>query len=313
LRAYTMGKRTLNFPPGTSSASVRKAIEATKRKDISKKAPGKKAPAKKAPAKKAPSKKASAKKAPARKAPARKAPARKAPARKAPDKKAVTKEAVPVKTPAKKAPAKKKADTPCTRYFDRLEKIAGNDGYIMIRGVNDPDADSDEEHEERSNDSYTEQDMSRMRVVIGSAQRKRYQSWIRTLLLGDQANDRCFLMFDTSFSYTVEEVLEQMVGSLEKQKDMAKRFDMLLALTLNLDEYDVWMHDHEVEFLDTAPRLLARLAKLWKGTLSKSDDALGIDKEFTRQGAHAVLEKFQRDVENIDTCGFAPPLQFKWE
>ena len=151
-----------------------------------------------------------------------------------------------------------------------------------------------------------------MRVIIGTPQRKKYQLWIRTMLLGEQAGDD-FLMFDTSFSYTVERVLEQMVGALEKQKDVAKRFDMLLALTMNLDEHDVWMHDHEVDFLQTAPKLLARFAKLWKATLSKSDSVLGLDKEYTRQGAHAVLEKFQRDIEHIDTCGFAPQLKFKWK
>ena len=41
-----------------------------------------------------------------------------------------------------------------------------------------------------------------------------------------------------------------------------------------------------------------------------SDAALGIDKEFTRLGVHAMLEGFQRNVERIDTCGFAPPLKF---
>ena len=94
---------------------------------------------------------------------------------------------------------------------------------------------------------------------------------------------------------------------------MAKRFDMLLSLTMVLDEFDVWMHDHEVDFLQTAPKLLARLAKLWKATLAKSDAALGIDVEYTRKGVHAMLEGFQRNVERIDTCGFAPSLKFKWK
>ena len=198
--------------------------------------------------------------------------------------------------------------------------MCGNEGYILVRGVNEPnanaDSDDEEPREKRSPDSYTEEEMARMRVIIGTPQRKRYKTAMRMLLLGDESSaDMMFLSFDTSFSYAVEGVLHQMVPQLEKRlkEDPAKAFDMLLALTLTLDEFDVWMHDHEVEFLGTAPKLLGRLAKLWKGALAKSDAALGIDTEFTRLGVHAMLEGFQRNIERIDTCGFAPPLKFKWK
>ena len=87
---------------------------------------------------------------------------------------------------------------------------------------------------------------------------------------------------------------------------------MLFALTFALMEFDVWMYDHEVEFLQEIRPLLTRFAKEWKATLGKPDAALGIDAEFTRPGAVAVVEKFQREVERIDTCGFAPPIKFKW-
>lgn len=301
-----MGRATFKFPPGMSQAEMnrimKQAAAQKPAKTIAKKPAANKA-------KVAPKKAALASKAKAVPKKAAAVTKKQSPAKKAPPKAA---SAASAKKSSPKTAAKKRPDNPCNRYFDQLHAAAGSGGYFLIRGVHDEDDGSDEEEEvpRKSNDLLTEEEMTRMRVILGSEQRRKYQGWMRTLLLGEDRNSM-LLCFDTSFSYTVEHVLETMLPALAKQKDLKKKFDMLFGLTMGLLEYDVWMHDHECEFLEAAGKLLPRLAKEWKSTLGKSDAAIGIDKEYTRPGVQALLEKFQRRVEDIDTCD-EPEIKFKW-
>ena len=57
---------------------------------------------------------------------------------------------------------------------------------------------------------------------------------------------------------------------------------------------------------------MAQLAKAWRTLLSKKDNELGIDTEYTRPGIEALLGKFANalsDVERLDECGY----DFRWK
>jgi len=106
-------------------------------------------------------------------------------------------------------------------------------------------------------------------------------------------------MFSTSFSYHVIGSLKLLQRQLREYKDdWGCKFDKLLGYTHNINEYDVWMHDHETGW--DGHRYVAALARLWKEVLQKSDAQLRIDSEFTRPAVLYMLQKFKEKVEDID-------------
>ena len=60
------------------------------------------------------------------------------------------------------------------------------------------------------------------------------------------------------------------------------------------------MHDNEGDMED----MVKDLAKLWKKLLAQDDSALGIDAEYTRPGAIALLEQFKDKLEEVDHSSF---------
>ena len=218
------------------------------------------------------------------------------------------------KNAAAKTPAK--PSTAWKRFWDRLDANIDEDaegelkglGRMMVRGVQHMEGDEGDE-EQKAEDQYTDEEMDYMRFVIITQRRADEQDRMRELLLGEDA-DSMFLMFNTSFSYQVLDSLQDLQRGIKRCKDdWAKKFDKLLAYTIMIDQYDVWMHDHEVGW--GGHRFVAALARLWKTVLQQSDAALGIDGEFTRPGTVCLLEKFQAKVEDIDQYG-EPKIKFQF-
>jgi len=52
------------------------------------------------------------------------------------------------------------------------------------------------------------------------------------------------------------------------------------------------------------------LGKAWSELLPLSDEELGIDPEFTRPGIIAQLEKFKKEMEDVESYEECKP--FKW-
>ena len=111
------------------------------------------------------------------------------------------------------------------------------------------------------------------------------------------------MMFNTSFSYDVLDAITSVLQRVNKAKnDPALQYDMLFALSYQLEENDVWAHDHEVGW--GGGKVLNKLAAAWKKLLAQSDDSLKIDPEFTRPGTVYLLDKLKKLCDNVDGCKF---------
>jgi len=214
----------------------------------------------------------------------------------------------------------KKKSNPFTRYFDALrakcielgalspqgKTVGGYAPYILVRGTNDPNEDSPDEEGDAYSDSLTEEDMARMRVVIMNAERDKAIDAVQDDLLENQPYRDMFLSFNTDFSWLVIRTLDEWLEQYEKRpqwQQWPRKANVLMALTHCLLEHDVWLHDHEISWLDPADRIFKRLAKAWKGALKKSDEVLGIDAAYTRPALIAMCEDFKEKIESIDMCG----------
>ena len=69
-----------------------------------------------------------------------------------------------------------------------------------------------------------------------------------------------------------------------------------MAYTYQLWENYVWMVDNEGDMHE----FVEDLAAMWKKLLQKSDADLGIDAEYTRPGALALLQVFAEKLEDCD-------------
>ena len=175
----------------------------------------------------------------------------------------------------------------------------------MVRGTNDPNEDSPDDDEEYGA-GLTDADMARMRVVIMNAARDKMIDAVDEQFVGDQPHREFFLSFNTRFSWKVLHVVNSFLEQYETRPQWQQwphKINVLLALSRALLEYDPWMHDHEVDWLNPADRMFKRLAKAWKGALKKSDEVLGIDAEYTRLGLIAMCEGLKEKIEGIDMCG----------
>ena len=217
---------------------------------------------------------------------------------------------------AAKTPAKAPPGTAWERYWARLDANIDEDaegplkglGRMMIRGVRhmersrDLGFDRDEGDEEQKPEaSYTDAEMDYMRFIIVTQRRADEQEHMNEVVLGEDAHQSLHII-NTSFSYRVLDSLADLQRELKQCKgDAAAKLDKLLGYTCTIDEFDVWMDDHEMGW--GGHRFLAALARLWKPLLQQSDAALGIDGEFTRKGVVCLLEKFKSKVEAIDQYG----------
>ena len=116
---------------------------------------------------------------------------------------------------------------------------------------------------------------------------------------GDQASGG-FMMFDTSFSYTVFREHEYLCDDL-KRKSFVKKFNMVFAFCHIIIKYGVWLDDHEDEELLIS--MIKYLAKRWKALLKKTDAELGIDTKYTRPGILVFLDTFKKRMEDADSYG----------
>jgi hypothetical protein len=190
---------------------------------------------------------------------------------------------------------------------------------MTVRGIkrieqDDDDDDDDEEEEDDDNDNnddknYTEEQLDHVRLIMMTDARIKMFEHMSQLVLGDQY-DRDFMMFDTRFSYEVVdafEILKRKMRNMTGARSSKVKFDMILGFTAEIDKYDVWMHDHE--YCWDGAKMIKSLARMWKNTLKKSNEELGIDSDFTRPGVICLLEEFKKKVEDIDE-GDEPPLKF---
>ena len=145
-----------------------------------------------------------------------------------------------------------------------------------------------------------------MRVVIMNAARDKMIDAVEDDFLGDQRHRGMFLSFNTSFSWRVLQVVNSFLEAYEKRPQWQQwphKINVLLALSHALVEYDVWEHDHEIDWLEPADRMFKRLAKAWKAALKQRDEVLGIDAEYTRPGLIAMCDQLKEKIEGIDMCG----------
>jgi hypothetical protein len=85
-----------------------------------------------------------------------------------------------------------------------------------------------------------------------------------------------------------------------KLKTDSQKLDAMFALTYSLNLMDCWMNDNELYGEDEElEQVITLLGMTWKQLLQKSNEELGIDGEYTRQGIEALLEKFE---EKVDEC-----------
>ena len=118
-------------------------------------------------------------------------------------------------------------------------------------------------------------------------------------ILEDQADD-CIKMFSTSFSYHIHGSFYDIKRRRSNLKSWSQKFDLLFAYTFTIGRWDSWMWDNEGGLND----MVKELARLWKSTLKKSDEDLGIDGEYTRPGVIALLDQFKKDIESPE--GYEP-------
>lgn len=185
-------------------------------------------------------------------------------------------------------------------------------GSYPIRGVprrSDRDDESDGEGEDEDPKKYTQEDMDHVRQIIITKERDAAMKKTRKLVLGAQA-EGSVMMFNTSFSYEVLDSFERFKGMHKRAKSWKAKFDLLLGFTDVLNDYDVWMHDHEGGW--GGEKMIAGLARMWRSALAKADADLGIDPEFTRPGIVCFLQQFKDTVERIDTYD-DPPMKFKFQ
>jgi hypothetical protein len=195
--------------------------------------------------------------------------------------------------------------TPLDMYFDRLESVierVGAKGSIIIEGIESSDEEDEDETKEVSptakeakKKEATAEQVANLRHIVITQRREEALEKMGKAVLGAQYGDS-FMMFTTSFSYEILENIPKQIEKIKRKKDPSEKFDLLFALTYNLDQYDTWLNDYE----DSAAvkSLITKLGNTWKKLLAMSDEELKIDPEFTRPGVMKFLENFAETVED---------------
>ena len=203
---------------------------------------------------------------------------------------------------ARKA-AKKAKQSPLDAHFAKLNAVceATPDcvGRIMVCGV-DSDGDSDEESEEMAFDDaeknaqvLTKAQISRMRwILITEARASRIEAMERALL-GDDSEP------DENLASRVASLFAVVFEMVKAAPRNSAKFDVLLAFTWALYEYDTWVGDHPFELGASLYRKIRKLGLVWSEALRVDDASLGIDSEFTRAGVMKMLKGFKDEVETL--------------
>ena len=193
-----------------------------------------------------------------------------------------------------------KAVSPEDEYQERLERVMeehGCIGSLLIIGI---DGGSDDEGgEEDQKRALTAHEIETLRLVLITKSREDAFTKAMDFCTCGQADDACMIFNTRSGNEVILGIPRQIKSALSK-KSLPARFDALFALTRGLQAYDFWMHDNECYGeggeLEAAIKALGRA---WRNLLKKSDEELGIDKEFTRPGVEALLSRLERD---LNTC-----------
>ena len=129
------------------------------------------------------------------------------------------------------------------------------------------------------------------------------------------------MMFNTTHGNNAIDGIPDKVEEALGLVPAAARFDSLLALTYAINQYDHWLYDNESQAVgeegDTndVEAAVKKLAHAWRLVLACSDDALGIDPEFTRPGTEALLEDFARKLSDVEDelYEYDVDLSFEWK
>jgi hypothetical protein len=203
-----------------------------------------------------------------------------------------------------------KAVSPEDEYQERLERVMeehGCIGSLLIIGIDGGSDDEDgKEDQERA---LTAQEMETVRHVLITKSREKALTKAMDFCSCGQADD-AFMMFNTRSGNEVILGIPRQIKSAMSKKSLPARFDALFALTRGLQLHDFWMNDNECYGeggeLEAAIKALGRA---WRNLLKKSDEELGIDKEFTRPGVEALLSRLECD---LNTCEATADCEFKW-
>lgn len=206
------------------------------------------------------------------------------------------------------------AETPYDR-FDKAFKAkrkALNAGCMVIRPIKNPDASTDEAEDE---DEEVEVDKSRLktltqeeidssfRAIFITTPRKTAIEEMSQLLLGEQHGDP-MKMFDTSFSWSVHGAYGELQKLLRKKKQPSEKINYLFAFNFLIDQYDHWLVDYEVGFIDEdgGGKMIKSLAGHFKRLLGRhSAEELALDDGWSYEGVVAFLEDFKKKIETVDT------------
>lgn len=203
----------------------------------------------------------------------------------------------------------KEDETPYNLYIAKLKQYTKDHEEILypmpIKGISTEDGDdyeSDEEETDTAN--YTTEQMESVRYILITKKRKDKLDKMNEFILQDQA-ERSIKMFDTAFSYHVRASFTQMKLKRNSMRNWSDKFDLLFAYTETISMYDCWMHDNDGDMND----MVAGLGRLWKSTLKKSNEELGIDPEYTRPGILELLKGFKEQITAVHAC---PKFKFNY-
>jgi hypothetical protein len=170
---------------------------------------------------------------------------------------------------------------------------------MITKGIaRNEDSDSEDEPEETEG-GLTQEQVDTLQYVAITLGRDKALRQMEKLVLKEQAGGHGMMMFNTMFSFTLLQTFNEF-SKWHTKLTWPERFDSLFAFTHMLDDFDVWMHDHEACWADDGgKKMITDLAKLWKAVLKKDDKTLKVDGEFTRPGVVALLGEFKSKVEGL--------------
>lgn len=205
-------------------------------------------------------------------------------------------------------------------YFDRLTFVIereGGDGRFMVSGLvkdkvsqgeedeaDDDDNDEDEEEKRENEIDYSAAELQTMRIIVSTKNR------IMCLKKAAKFSDPNGGWFNTTTGNAIIEGIPKQISKAQNSKSLPKTFDALFGLTFALLQNDFWMFDNEM-WGDggNLEKCIKKLGSAWIKLLTKADEELGIDPEFTRPGIERVLEKFAAKVASCKSTA----ITFQWQ
>lgn len=211
-------------------------------------------------------------------------------------------------------PSKKtKTACPYDLYMERLKAYQEeNDfvGQLLVQGIPHQDDFDDEEYGDGDTSKYTSEDMEGLLYVLINKERADALETMEKLILGEQYGGD-FLMFNTNFSYHVQDCYNRNLTKMLSRKPSATKFNLMFAFTYTLKQYNTWMRDHEGLWGIKGSCMIASLAKRWKSLLKKPD--LMVDEQYTLPAVKQFLRDFKNEVENIESGYDDEEVVFKFE